>query len=163
MNIPFEKLKDLNKSADVDWQRTKPQSGNGVIGSLEGRFVPTSRINGTCVAFSFGIQLIRLVRVPVFHQLHCLDFIRQYTYRDQYDYSKQPAFDGTPAQVREVCGSALRSSSEQHSGSLCQSLTRCMNSSARGPLYQQPEDPSPMCLGCNPLSHQKRYSPAAGD
>ncbi|KAK4455388.1 hypothetical protein QBC34DRAFT_374227 [Podospora aff. communis PSN243] len=72
MNIPFEKLKELNKSTEVDWQRTKPESGHGVIGNLE-----------------------------VFHQLHCLDFIRQYTYRDQYDYSKQLAFDGTPEQVRE--------------------------------------------------------------
>ncbi|KAL2277824.1 hypothetical protein FJTKL_15115 [Diaporthe vaccinii] len=72
VNIPVDKLGALNKSKDDDWQRTKPESGGGVIGSLE-----------------------------VFHQIHCLDFIRQYTYKDEYDYSTLPSFDGSPRLVRE--------------------------------------------------------------
>lgn len=72
VNIPVDKLSVLNKSKDDDWQRTKPESGGGVIGSLE-----------------------------VFHQIHCLDLIRQYTYKDEYDYSNLPSFDGSPRLVRE--------------------------------------------------------------
>ncbi|KAL6690465.1 hypothetical protein J3F84DRAFT_353365 [Trichoderma pleuroticola] len=72
VNIPLDKLDALNKSNEVDWKRAKPEAGGGVIGNLE-----------------------------IFHQIHCLDLVRQYTYRDEYDYSKQPAFDGTPKQVRE--------------------------------------------------------------
>ncbi|RAK97889.1 oxidase ustYa family protein, partial [Aspergillus ibericus CBS 121593] len=82
INIPLEKLSALNKSTTSNWQRAKPEKGGGVIGSLE-----------------------------VFHQIHCLDLIRQYTYRDQYDYSKQPAFDGTEEQVRhhvDHCINSLR-------------------------------------------------------
>ncbi|KAJ6437210.1 FluG domain-containing protein [Purpureocillium lavendulum] len=79
VNIPLHKLKALNKSGDADWQRTKMDKGGGVIGSLE-----------------------------VFHQIHCLDMIRQYTYRDDYDYSKQPAFDGTPEQHVDHCINSLR-------------------------------------------------------
>lgn len=40
--------------------------------------------------------------MEVFHQIHCLDFIRQYTYKDEYDYSGLPSFDGSPRLVREV-------------------------------------------------------------
>ncbi len=69
------------------------------------------------------------VECTVFHQLHCLDLIRQYTYRDQYDYSKQPAFDGTPQQVRHVSygpGWAISGAS----GCLCrlQHVDHCINS-----------------------------------
>lgn len=40
--------------------------------------------------------------MEVFHQIHCLDFIRQYTYKDEYDYSALPSFDGSARLVREV-------------------------------------------------------------
>ncbi|KAK8090451.1 hypothetical protein PG997_005412 [Apiospora hydei] len=36
----------------------------------------------------------------VFHQLHCLNFVRQYTYRDQYDYSNVTTFRAPDALVR---------------------------------------------------------------
>lgn len=36
VNIPLEKLSALNKSTAPDWQRSKPDKGGGVIGSLEG-------------------------------------------------------------------------------------------------------------------------------
>ncbi|KAI1119431.1 hypothetical protein F5Y14DRAFT_395268 [Nemania sp. NC0429] len=70
INVPYDKLDVLNKSSEVEWKRTKPEAGGGVIGSLE-----------------------------VFHHLHCLDLIRRYTYRDHWDYSKSPAWDGTPQQI----------------------------------------------------------------
>lgn len=82
INIPFERLDVLNKSRDGNWQRTTPEDGGGIVGSLE-----------------------------VFHHIHCLDMIRQYTYRDEYDYSKQVAFDGTPKQIRthvDHCINSLR-------------------------------------------------------
>ncbi|KAH8888133.1 hypothetical protein GQ53DRAFT_725324 [Thozetella sp. PMI_491] len=72
INIPEEKLDVLNKSREIDWKHTKPEKGGGIVGSLE-----------------------------VFHHLHCLDLVRRYTYRDEYDYSKSPAFDGTPQEIRE--------------------------------------------------------------
>ncbi|KXX81085.1 hypothetical protein MMYC01_202794 [Madurella mycetomatis] len=96
MNIPLERLGALNKSTEVNWQRTKPESGHGVIGNLEGEPTPETRPQPATKP-----QVIAWYGYVVFHQLHCLDFIRQYTYRDQYDYSRQPAFDGTPEQVRE--------------------------------------------------------------
>ncbi|GAM38565.1 hypothetical protein TCE0_033f09385 [Talaromyces pinophilus] len=34
-----------------------------------------------------------------FHQMHCLNLVRQYTYRDQYVYSSQPAFDKSPEKL----------------------------------------------------------------
>lgn len=36
VSIPFDKLDALNKSSNASWQRTKPEKGGGVIGSLEG-------------------------------------------------------------------------------------------------------------------------------
>ncbi|KAI8627968.1 hypothetical protein F5Y19DRAFT_465573 [Xylariaceae sp. FL1651] len=54
INIPFERLDVLNKSRDGNWQRATPEDGGGIVGSLE-----------------------------VFHYIHCLDIIRQYTYRDE--------------------------------------------------------------------------------
>ncbi|GJN83108.1 hypothetical protein PLIIFM63780_006656 [Purpureocillium lilacinum] len=79
VNIPLDKLSALNKSSDAGWQRAKMDRGGGVVGSLE-----------------------------VFHQLHCLDLIRQYTYREEWDYSSQPAFDGTPEQHVDHCINSLR-------------------------------------------------------
>ncbi|KAI0468035.1 hypothetical protein F4859DRAFT_222768 [Xylaria cf. heliscus] len=70
VNIPDNRLATLNKSRETTWQHTKPEVGGGVVGSLE-----------------------------VFHHLHCLDLIRRYTYRDKWDYSKSPAWDGTPQQI----------------------------------------------------------------
>ncbi|KAI1296023.1 hypothetical protein F5Y03DRAFT_399033 [Xylaria venustula] len=72
VNIPEDKLAVLNKSRETNWKHTKPEKGGGLVGSLE-----------------------------VFHHLHCLDLVRRYTYRDEWDYSKSPAWDGTPKQVRE--------------------------------------------------------------
>ncbi|KAI0514737.1 hypothetical protein F5B22DRAFT_610544 [Xylaria bambusicola] len=72
VNIPYSELDRMNKSREVTWARAKPEDGGGLIGSLE-----------------------------VFHHIHCLDLVRQYVHRDEWDYSDQPAFDGTPEQVLE--------------------------------------------------------------
>ncbi|KAE8374158.1 hypothetical protein BDV26DRAFT_284484 [Aspergillus bertholletiae] len=71
LNVPLDKLVLLNKSTATDWIRVPPEHGGGVSGAIE-----------------------------VFHQIHCLDLIRQYTYRHEYDYSKTPAFDAEPHMVR---------------------------------------------------------------
>ncbi|PMD49121.1 uncharacterized protein K444DRAFT_549821, partial [Hyaloscypha bicolor E] len=64
INVPYENLHLLNKSTDMPWQRTDPDEGGGVVGFLE-----------------------------VFHVIHCLDMVRQFIYRDEYDYSANPLFD----------------------------------------------------------------------
>lgn len=33
-----------------------------------------------------------LAGLEVFHSLHCLDMVRQYTYKNEYDYSDNPTF-----------------------------------------------------------------------
>ncbi|PLB50808.1 hypothetical protein P170DRAFT_425110 [Aspergillus steynii IBT 23096] len=76
VNIPLNKLPLLNKSTDGEWKRVAPEHGGGVYALIE-----------------------------TFHQIHCLlsgrkDVIRQYTYRDEWDYSKTPAFDAEPHLVR---------------------------------------------------------------
>lgn len=38
--------------------------------------------------------------LDVFHQLHCLNLVRQYTYRDAYDYSNVTAFRAPEEVVR---------------------------------------------------------------
>ena len=38
--------------------------------------------------------------LDVFHQLHCLNLVRQYTYRDVYDYSNVTAFRAPQEVVR---------------------------------------------------------------
>jgi Mycotoxin biosynthesis protein UstYa len=43
-----------------------------------------------------------LASLEVFHDLHCLNFIRQYTYRNEYDYSDNIAFGGGDEMIREV-------------------------------------------------------------
>ncbi|GAW23811.1 hypothetical protein ANO14919_133880 [Xylariales sp. No.14919] len=72
VNIPDSRLERMNKSHEVSWARAKPEDGGGVIGLLE-----------------------------VFHHIHCLDLVRQYVHKDEWDYSDQPAFDGSPEQVLE--------------------------------------------------------------
>ncbi|KAF4625989.1 hypothetical protein G7Y89_g12182 [Cudoniella acicularis] len=42
-----------------------------------------------------------LASLEVFHDLHCLSFIRQYTYRNEYDYSDNIAFGGGDEMIRE--------------------------------------------------------------
>jgi hypothetical protein len=87
MSVPLSHLpgikNGLNKSTTTDSWRILPDNlGGGVAGLVEG-----------------------------FHQIHCLNLIRQYTYRDQYDYSHLPSFDGTPELVRhhvDHCIDALR-------------------------------------------------------
>ncbi|KAK3933544.1 hypothetical protein QBC46DRAFT_275559, partial [Diplogelasinospora grovesii] len=72
----------LNKSVEDTWRRVPPELGGGVAGLVES-----------------------------FHQIHCLNLVRQYTYRDEYDYSALPSFDGTPKLVRahiDHCIEALR-------------------------------------------------------
>ncbi|PCG89627.1 Protein of unknown function DUF3328 [Penicillium occitanis (nom. inval.)] len=69
-NVPKDMLPKLNKST-TGWREVPEEKGGGVAGLLEG-----------------------------FHQIHCLNLIRQYTYRDEWDYSALPSFDGSPQLVR---------------------------------------------------------------
>ncbi|OLN87595.1 hypothetical protein CCHL11_10099 [Colletotrichum chlorophyti] len=52
-----------------------------------------------------------LAGLEVFHNLHCLNLMRQYAHRDEYDYSDDPAFHGSDELVRahvDHCIEALR-------------------------------------------------------
>ena len=40
--------------------------------------------------------------LEVFHSLHCLDMVRQYTYKDEYDYSDNPTFQDDDEFLRLV-------------------------------------------------------------
>ncbi|KAK3349067.1 hypothetical protein B0T25DRAFT_623934 [Lasiosphaeria hispida] len=63
IHLPETKLAALNKTPASDYTHVSPEYGGGVMGFLD-----------------------------VFHQLHCLNLVRQYTYRDEYDYSNVTAF-----------------------------------------------------------------------
>ncbi|KAK1973944.1 hypothetical protein LZ30DRAFT_814329 [Colletotrichum cereale] len=71
MHLANYRLSELNKSAEGPWRRLSEEQGGGVAGFIE-----------------------------VFHQLHCLNLVRQYTYRDSYDYSGEVPFGDTPAMLR---------------------------------------------------------------
>ena len=43
-----------------------------------------------------------LAGLEVFHSLHCLDMVRQYTYRNEYDYSDNPTFQDDDEFLRTV-------------------------------------------------------------
>lgn len=43
-----------------------------------------------------------LAGLEVFHNLHCLNLVRQYTHKEQYDYSDDPAFHGDEELVLAV-------------------------------------------------------------
>ncbi|KAF4884252.1 Cyclochlorotine biosynthesis protein O [Colletotrichum fructicola] len=52
-----------------------------------------------------------LAGLEVFHNLHCLNLVRQYAHKDEYDYSNDPAFHGSPELVLahvDHCIEALR-------------------------------------------------------
>ncbi|KAH8807267.1 hypothetical protein F5884DRAFT_880153 [Xylogone sp. PMI_703] len=70
LGIPASKLHLLNKSVSENWLYTAPELGGGVTALFE-----------------------------VFHQIHCLNLVRQYTYRDHYNYNDLPAFDQGPAML----------------------------------------------------------------
>ncbi|OCL00371.1 uncharacterized protein K441DRAFT_651284 [Cenococcum geophilum 1.58] len=81
INIPFDVLHLLNKTLDDMWKLTPPQYGRGVVANFE-----------------------------VFHQLHCLNKIRQYTYLDSYETPPEH-FRGTPQMARthvDHCIESLR-------------------------------------------------------
>ncbi|TDZ21041.1 Cyclochlorotine biosynthesis protein O [Colletotrichum orbiculare MAFF 240422] len=65
VNVPLENLHLLNKSTDVDWEKSDPTFGGGAVGLLE-----------------------------VFHQLHCLNTLRKWTYIEWYQDELPPEFDG---------------------------------------------------------------------
>ncbi|KAF3387656.1 hypothetical protein F1880_001352, partial [Penicillium rolfsii] len=56
INVPLDKLSSLNWSVDANWKQTPAQYGGGAEAN-----------------------------VGVFHQLHCLNMIRQYTYLASYE------------------------------------------------------------------------------
>lgn len=89
--FPEARLAELNKTSPGGYARVSPRYGDGMLGFLN-----------------------------VFHQLHCLvrnpitmsvqahesltkhnkNLVRQYTYRDEYDYSNVTAFRAPPELVR---------------------------------------------------------------
>ncbi|KAK2779161.1 hypothetical protein CKAH01_11420 [Colletotrichum kahawae] len=71
INVPVEKLPALNKSTAGPWRHPTREQGGGVAGFIE-----------------------------VFHQLHCLNLVRQFTYRDSYNYSMEVPFGDTAAMLR---------------------------------------------------------------
>ncbi|KAJ0312899.1 hypothetical protein Brms1b_007605 [Colletotrichum noveboracense] len=68
---PYYKLAALNKVPPEKYERVPKELGGGVKGFLN-----------------------------VFHQLHCLNLVRQYTYRNDYDYSNVTAFRAPEELVR---------------------------------------------------------------
>ncbi|KAL3304119.1 Tat pathway signal sequence [Colletotrichum asianum] len=71
IRFPEDKLAALNKSPPEKYERVSKELGGGVKGFLN-----------------------------VFHQLHCLNLVRQYTYRNDYDYSNVTAFRAPEELVR---------------------------------------------------------------
>ncbi|KAK2058041.1 hypothetical protein LY76DRAFT_616784 [Colletotrichum caudatum] len=71
IRFPEDKLALLNKTPPERYEHVPESLGGGVKGF-----------------------------VNVFHQLHCLSFIRQYTYRDEYDYRNATAFRAPQVVVR---------------------------------------------------------------
>lgn len=70
--VPINKIEALNQSKDIDWRRVNPGVPDSpTVGLLEG-----------------------------FHQIHCLNLIRQYTYKDDWDYSNESSWHGGPEMVR---------------------------------------------------------------
>lgn len=71
IRFPEDKLPALNKAPPEKYERVPKELGGGVKGFLN-----------------------------VFHQLHCLNLVRQYTYRNDYDYSNVTAFRAPEELVR---------------------------------------------------------------
>ncbi|PLB50807.1 hypothetical protein P170DRAFT_425108 [Aspergillus steynii IBT 23096] len=65
----YSHLVDLKQPADREWARS-PDDSTRIIANLE-----------------------------VYHQLECLNTLRQHTYRQTYNYTGFPAFAGTEAQI----------------------------------------------------------------
>ncbi|KAJ6149819.1 Protein of unknown function DUF3328 [Penicillium samsonianum] len=70
INVPLNKLSSLNRSVDTNWKQTPMQYGGGAEANVE-----------------------------VFHQLHCLNLIRQYTYLDSYEVPPE-GFQRSPEMSR---------------------------------------------------------------
>ncbi|MCJ1475783.1 hypothetical protein MMC13_004447 [Lambiella insularis] len=70
MNIPEDKMRLLNRSLQTSWKRTPAKFGGGIEAAAE-----------------------------VFHQLHCLNMIRQYTWLDAYA-TPPPGLDRSPEMSR---------------------------------------------------------------
>ncbi|KAI0514738.1 hypothetical protein F5B22DRAFT_610545 [Xylaria bambusicola] len=82
-SVPLDSLRGLNKSSiDGNFRNIEDELGGGVGGLLEGA-----------------------------HQIHCLNLVRQFIYRDHWDYSQLPSFSGGPATRRhhvDHCVATLR-------------------------------------------------------
>jgi hypothetical protein len=73
MGIDQDKLPLLNKSTtDYNWHHLSPSLGGGIQAFFEG-----------------------------FHQVHCLNLLRQYTYRNERDYSYLHAFVNKNVDITE--------------------------------------------------------------
>lgn len=43
-----------------------------------------------------------LAGLEIHHSLHCLDMVRQYTWKSEYDYSANPSFQDDEEFIRDV-------------------------------------------------------------
>ncbi|KAJ9143375.1 Tat pathway signal sequence [Pleurostoma richardsiae] len=71
IHFPEERMVALNKTPAQNYAHVSAEYGGGMLGFLN-----------------------------VFHQLHCLNLVRQYTYRDEYDFSNVTAFRAPNELVR---------------------------------------------------------------
>ncbi|KAK3949208.1 hypothetical protein QBC32DRAFT_400402 [Pseudoneurospora amorphoporcata] len=71
IHFPQDKMAALNKTPASNYAHVSARYGGDMMGFLD-----------------------------VFHQLHCLNLVRQYTYRDAYDYSNVTAFRAPQEVVR---------------------------------------------------------------
>lgn len=74
-----------------------------IVGTIDVPFDKLSALNKSQDAPWFRSNKGGVVGgLEVFHSLHCLDMVRQYTWRDQYDYSDNPTFQDDDEFLRDV-------------------------------------------------------------
>ncbi|PWI67688.1 hypothetical protein PCL_02609 [Purpureocillium lilacinum] len=80
IRFPEEHMASLNKTPPEKFIHVAPQYGEGVLGFLN-----------------------------VFHQLHCLNFVRQFSYRKHYDYSHTNGFNQSEQFLRQHADHCIES------------------------------------------------------
>ncbi|KAL8660536.1 MAG: hypothetical protein Q9202_006459 [Teloschistes flavicans] len=85
---------------DAAWETLVNRESVGAFGLQEAEFLRLDQTldwNTTRLADYQGGQMF--ATLEVFHQLHCLNLIREYTYKDYYE-SRSPSFTDPPEMVR---------------------------------------------------------------
>ncbi|KAI4247944.1 MAG: hypothetical protein L6R42_009450, partial [Xanthoria sp. 1 TBL-2021] len=89
-----------NPTQDAAWQTLVNRESVGAFGLPTAGFRRLNQTldgNTTRLSDYQGGQLF--ATLEVFHQLHCLNFIREYTHKDYYE-SRSPSFTDSPEMVR---------------------------------------------------------------